>query len=226
MFILAILLLDHIQFTLIHGPNIPGSYAILFFIALDFAFTNRYFHNWVSFLIQPMCLILSGDISNCLLLFPSSILDVFQPGGLIFWYHNFLPFHIIHRVLMARILEWFVISSTSGPHFVRTLHYDLSMLVGPAWHGTQFHWVTQALHHNKAVIHEGGKDMNSQLFKLSQIVDSFLLLLLLLFSLHEWGVCEEARFCNSVFLNKLQHFSEGSCVQLKAVPIVFFFFLI
>ena len=125
---------------------------------------------------------------------------------------------------MARILEWFVISSTSGPHFVRTLHYDLSMLVGPAWHGTQFHWVTQALHHNKAVIHEGGKDMNSQLFKLSQIVDSFLLLLLLLFSLHEWGVCEEARFCNSVFLNKLQHFSEGSCVQLKAVPIVFFFF--
>ena len=59
----------------------------------------------------------------------------------------------------------------------------LAMLVGPAWHGTQFHWVMQALHHNKAVIHEGGKDMNSQLFKLSQIVDSFLLLLLLLFSL-------------------------------------------
>ena len=25
------LLFDHFQFTLIHGPNIPGSYAILFF---------------------------------------------------------------------------------------------------------------------------------------------------------------------------------------------------
>ena len=24
------------QFTLIHGPNIPGSYAVLFFTALDF----------------------------------------------------------------------------------------------------------------------------------------------------------------------------------------------
>ena len=29
-------LFDHFQFTFIHGPNIPGSYAILFFIALDF----------------------------------------------------------------------------------------------------------------------------------------------------------------------------------------------
>ena len=29
---------------------------------------------------------------------------------------------------MARILEWFVIYSTSGPHFVRTLHYDSSVL--------------------------------------------------------------------------------------------------
>ena len=64
---------------------------------------------------------------------------------------------------MARLLEWFVISSTSGPRFVRTLHYDLSILVGPAWHGTQLHWVTQALHHNEAVIHEGGKDMHSYL---------------------------------------------------------------
>ena len=26
---------DHFQFTLIHGPNIPDSYAILLFIALD-----------------------------------------------------------------------------------------------------------------------------------------------------------------------------------------------
>ena len=29
-------LFDHFRFTFIHGPNIPGSYAILFFIALDF----------------------------------------------------------------------------------------------------------------------------------------------------------------------------------------------
>ena len=28
------LLLDHVQFTLIHGPNIPGSYVILFFTSM------------------------------------------------------------------------------------------------------------------------------------------------------------------------------------------------
>ena len=48
----------------------------------------------------------------------------------------FLPFHTFHRVLQARILEWIAISSSSGPRFVRTLHYDPSVLGGPAWHGS------------------------------------------------------------------------------------------
>ena len=47
------LLLDHVQFTLIHGPNIPGSYAILFFITLDFTFTTRHVHNWALFPLGP-----------------------------------------------------------------------------------------------------------------------------------------------------------------------------
>ena len=34
-------LFDHFQFTLTHGPNIPGSYATLFYMASDFAFTSR-----------------------------------------------------------------------------------------------------------------------------------------------------------------------------------------
>ena len=29
-------ILDHFQYALIHAPNIPGSYAIMLFIALDF----------------------------------------------------------------------------------------------------------------------------------------------------------------------------------------------
>ena len=29
----------------------------------------------------------------------------------------------------------------SGPHFVRTLHHDLCILVGPEWHGSWFHWL-------------------------------------------------------------------------------------
>ena len=32
-------------FTLIHGPNIPGSYAMLFFAASDFTFTTRHIHS-------------------------------------------------------------------------------------------------------------------------------------------------------------------------------------
>ena len=44
-------------------------------------------------------------------------------------------FHRVHGVLVARILEWFAISSSRGPRFVRTLHYDLSIFGGPAGHG-------------------------------------------------------------------------------------------
>ena len=80
-FNLAISWLDHVQFTLIHGPNIPGYCVILFFIALDFTFTTRHIHNWVSFLLWPSCFILSGAIGNWPLFFPSSILDTFWPGG-------------------------------------------------------------------------------------------------------------------------------------------------
>ena len=74
------LLLDHIQFTLIHGPNVPSSYAILFFTALDFTFTTRHIHSWASFPLWPGHFILPGAISNCPLLFSSSIFDTFQPG--------------------------------------------------------------------------------------------------------------------------------------------------
>ena len=33
----------------------------------------------------------------------------------------------VHGVLKARILKWFVIAFSSGPHFVRTLHHDPSV---------------------------------------------------------------------------------------------------
>ena len=36
-------------------------------------------------------------------------------------------FFTVHRVLEAIILEKFATSSASGPHFVRTLHCDLSV---------------------------------------------------------------------------------------------------
>ena len=85
-------MLDQVQFTLIHGPNIPSSYAILFFAASDFAFITRHIHNWASFLLWSICFILSGTTCKLPLLFPSSILDTFWPRGLIFWFSSFCLF--------------------------------------------------------------------------------------------------------------------------------------
>ena len=42
-------------------------------------------------------------------------------------------FHTVHRILKARILKWFAILFSSGPHFFRTLHHDPLILGGPAW---------------------------------------------------------------------------------------------
>ena len=44
-------LLDHFQFALIHGTNIPGSYAVLLFTALDFTSITSRIHNWALFLL-------------------------------------------------------------------------------------------------------------------------------------------------------------------------------
>ena len=126
-------LFDHLQFTLIHGPNIRGSYAILFFTALDFTSLTRYIYNWGLFLLWLHPFILSGVISP---LFSSSILGTYQPGEFIFQCPIFLPFHTVHGVLKAKILKWFVIAFSSEVCFVRTLHYDSFILGGPSWHGS------------------------------------------------------------------------------------------
>ena len=110
------LLFDHFQFALIHGPNIPGSYAILLFTASNLTSETSPIHNWVLFLLWLHLFILSGVISP---LISSSILGTYQPGEFIFQCPIFLPFHTVHKVLKARILKWFAIPFSSGPHFVR-----------------------------------------------------------------------------------------------------------
>ena len=92
----------HIQFALLHGPNIPGSYAILFFTAFDFTFTTRYNQNWTSFPLWLTLFILSVALS---LLYPNIILGTYQPVGSLFQCHIFLPSHTVHGVLKARILS-------------------------------------------------------------------------------------------------------------------------
>ena len=126
------LLFDLFQFALIHGPDIPGFYAILLFTASDLASITSHIHNWVLFLLWLHPLILSGVISP---LISSSILGTYRPGEFLFQYPIFLPFHIVHGVLKARILKWFAIPFSSGPHSVRPLHHDLPILGGPTLPG-------------------------------------------------------------------------------------------
>ena len=56
-------LFDYFQFVLIHGPNIPGSYAILLFTASGLASITSHIHSWVLFLLWLHPFILSGVIS-------------------------------------------------------------------------------------------------------------------------------------------------------------------
>ena len=55
---------DYFQFTLIHGPNIPGSYALLFFTASDFTSITSHIHNWVFFLLW-LCLFILELFLHC-----------------------------------------------------------------------------------------------------------------------------------------------------------------
>ena len=81
-------------------------------------------HNWSSFLLWLSLFTLSGAIS---LLFPSSILDTYWPGGLIFQCHIFLSLLTVYGVLKARILKWFATPFSSGLCFV--LEYSLEGLM-------------------------------------------------------------------------------------------------
>ena len=97
MFTLAISF-DHFQFALIHGPTIPGSYAILLFTASNLAPITSPIRNWVLFLLWLHPFILSGVIFP---LITSSILGTYWPGEFIF--QVILPFLAVHGVPKARI---------------------------------------------------------------------------------------------------------------------------
>ena len=116
-----------------HGPNIPGSYAILLFTALNLTSITSPIHNRVLFLFWLHPFILSGVISP---LISSSMLGTYRPGEFLFQYPIILSFHTVHGVLKARILKWFAIPFSSGPQSVRPLHHDPLILGGPTWHGS------------------------------------------------------------------------------------------
>ena len=107
--------------------------AILLFIALDLSSITSHIHNWVLFLLWLHPFILSGVISP---LISRSILDTYWPGEFLFQYPIILPFRTFHGVLKARILKWFAIPFSNGPHSVRPLHPYPPILGCPqAWLG-------------------------------------------------------------------------------------------
>ena len=83
-----------------------------FFIALDFTFTTR-------------CIIFSGAIS---LLFPSCILDTYQPGGLIFQCHIFCLF-----ILLIGLLRQEYWSGLPFPSPVDHVLSELSAITHLSW---------------------------------------------------------------------------------------------
>ena len=102
--------LDHFQFTLIHGPNILSSYAILFFMASDFAFITRNIYNWVLLPLWPSRFV--SSVSTCLLLFSSSILGTYQPGEFILqcyrnWLWVKLGLALVGKVMLSKSLIQF-----------------------------------------------------------------------------------------------------------------------
>ena len=115
------LLFDHFQFALIHGPNIPGSYAILFFTTLDFTSITSHIHNWVLFLLWFHLFILSGVISP---LISSSILGAYRPGEFLFWYPIILPFHTVHGVFTAIMVSVYLPSDALLQHLPSYLGFS------------------------------------------------------------------------------------------------------
>ena len=124
------ILFDNFQFALIHGPKIPGSYAILLFTALDLTSITSHIHNWVLFLLWLHIFILSVFIfhfSPVTYLAPTA-LGSSSFSVLSFWlfilfmefsrqeYWNGLPFpspvdHILSELFIMTCSSWVALHS-------------------------------------------------------------------------------------------------------------------
>ena len=60
----------------------------------------------------------------------TNLLGTYRPGEFLFQYPIILLFHTVRGILKARILKWFAIPFSSGPHSVRPLHHDPPVLGG------------------------------------------------------------------------------------------------
>ena len=124
-FTLCHLLFDHFQFALIHGLDIPGSYAILLFTASDLASITSHIHSWVLFLLLLHPFILCGVISP---LISSSILGTYWPGEFLFSILSFCLFILFMG--FSRQEYW---SGLPFPSPVDHILSNLSTMTRPSW---------------------------------------------------------------------------------------------
>ena len=124
------LLIDHFQFTVIHRPNIPGSYAIVFLQHQTFLLPPEISAIDHRFLLWLGLWSLSGDIS---LLSPSRILDTFDLGGsssrgisFSFSYCLWGFWGESSEMVCHSLLQWTMFCQSSPPWPV--------LLGGPAWY--------------------------------------------------------------------------------------------
>ena len=141
MFTLAIhLLFNHFWFTFIHGPNIPGSYAILVFIALDFTSITSHIHTWALLLL----------LLHLFILFHSSPVAYWAPTNLGSSSFSVLSFCLfILFIGFSRQEYW---SGLPLPSPVDHVLSELSTMTRPSWlvlHGMA-HSFTEL---DKAVVH-------------------------------------------------------------------------
>ena len=109
-------------------------------------------HHFCFSLVTSFCLGLLVIAHHSSLVACSTPFDLGDPSSNV---KSFLPFHNVHGVLQARILEWVAISFSGGSHFVK-----LFTMTHPSWgalHGMahSFTELCKLLCHNKALIHEG-----------------------------------------------------------------------
>ena len=122
-FTLCHLLFDHFWLVLIHGPNIPGSYAILLFTALEFTSITSHIYN---LLLLWLCLfILSGAISP---LISSGILGTSNLGSSSFSVLSFCLFILFRR--FSRQEYW---SGLPFPSLVDRILSEFSTMTHPSW---------------------------------------------------------------------------------------------
>ena len=143
MFTLAIPF-DHFQFALIHGPNVPGSYAILPFTASDFTSITSHIHNWVLFSLWLCLFILSGVIS------PWSPIAYWAPTGLESSSCNVLSFCLFMLFMGFSRQEYW--SGLPFPSPMDHVLSELSTMTRPSWVALQG-MAHSFIELDKAVIH-------------------------------------------------------------------------